>query len=418
MNMKRCCRRALAGLICAAMFLGAAPAAWAEEAPAIIAEQGSGENAADLIKESEEVWLPASTVPADAAALEVGGKSAVLMELSSGKVLFEKNAHEKLAIASVTKVMTLLLVMEAIDKGLIAYEDQVTCSATAASMGGSQIWLKEGEVMTVHELLKAAAVVSANDACAALAEHISGSIEGFVSQMNERAAELGMNDTKFIDCSGLSDDAYSSAYDVALMSRELMKHKKIIEYTTIWMDTLRGGKSQLVNTNKLVRHYNGATGLKTGTTAKAGHCLSATAERDGMGMLAVILGCETTDERFGGARKMLDFGFANYAVYTPKVDASALHPVKVLHGMEPQVEAVADTPVPMLIKKGQEKSVAVATELAEDLEAPVDKGQVIGRIVLTLDGAEAAEYSIRAAADVAELNFRRALERLWFSLVA
>ena len=418
MNMKRCCRRALAGLICAAMFLGAAPAAWAEEAPAIIAEQGSGENAADLIKESEEVWLPASTVPADAAALEVGGKSAVLMELSSGKVLFEKNAHEKLAIASVTKVMTLLLVMEAIDKGLIAYEDQVTCSATAASMGGSQIWLKEGEVMTVHELLKAAAVVSANDACAALAEHISGSIEGFVSQMNERAAELGMNDTKFLDCSGLSDDAYSSAYDVALMSRELMKHKKIIEYTTIWMDTLRGGKSQLVNTNKLVRHYNGATGLKTGTTAKAGHCLSATAERDGMGMLAVILGCETTDERFGGARKMLDFGFANYAVYTPKVDASALHPVKVLHGMEPQVEAVADTPVPMLIKKGQEKSVAVATELAEDLEAPVYKGQVIGRIVLTLDGAEAAEYSIRAAADVAELNFRRALERLWFALVA
>ena len=418
MNMKRCCRRALAGLICAAMVLGAAPAAWAEEAPAIIAEQGSGENAADLIKDSEEVWLPASTVPADAAALEVGGKSAVLMELSSGKVLFEKNAHEKLAIASVTKVMTLLLVMEAIDKGLIAYEDQVTCSATAASMGGSQIWLKEGEVMTVHELLKAAAVVSANDACAALAEHISGSIEGFVSQMNERAAELGMNDTKFLDCSGLSDDAYSSAYDVALMSRELTKHKKIVEYTTIWMDTLRGGKSQLVNTNKLVRHYNGATGLKTGTTAKAGHCLSATAERDGMGMLAVILGCETTDERFGGARKMLDFGFANYAVYTPKVDASALHPVKVLHGMEPQVEAVADTPVPMLIKKGQEKSVAVATELAEDLEAPVYKGQVIGRIVLTLDGAEAAEYSIRAAADVAELNFRRALERLWFALVA
>jgi len=190
--------------------------------------------------------------------------------------------------------------MEALDQGRITLEDPVTCSDVAASMGGSQIWLEPGEIMTVHELLKAAAVVSANDACAALAEHISGSIEGFVSEMNTRAAELGMNDTLFLDCSGLSDDAYSSAYDVALMSRELMKHKKITEYTTIWMDTLRDGKSQLVNTNKLVRHYSGATGLKTGTTSKAGHCLSATAQRDGLELVAVILGCETTDERFGG----------------------------------------------------------------------------------------------------------------------
>lgn len=244
-----------------------------EKIPDIIIDTESGETAAELMKEDEnEVWLPVDTVPADASSLEVGGKSAVLIELSSGKILFEKNAHEKLAIASVTKIMTLLLVMEAIDGGQITLEEPVTCSATAASMGGSQIWLKEGEVMSVHELVKAAAVVSANDACAALAEHISGSIESFVQQMNARAAELGMNDTLFLDCSGLSDDAYSSAYDVALMSRELMKHDKITEYTTIWMVPC-GTANHSWSTPISWFAYTGATGLKTGTTQKAGHAL-------------------------------------------------------------------------------------------------------------------------------------------------
>ncbi len=375
------------------------------EPPGLITDESDGESAVSLIQEGEEEWIATGTVPTDAGALEVGGKGAVLMELSSGQVLFEKNPHEKLPIASVTKIMTLLLVMEALDSGQITLEEPVSCSATAASMGGSQIWLEEGEVMSVSELIKAAAVVSANDACAALAEHISGSIESFVAKMNERAAELGMADTQFLDCSGLSDDAYSSAYDVALMSRELMKHKKITEYTTIWMDSLRDGKSQLVNTNKLVRHYKGATGLKTGTTQKAGHCLAATAERDGMGLVAVTLGCATTDERFGGARKMLDFGFANYSIYTPPIDQEQLQPVPVLHGVEPSVAPQAAAPSPILLKKGQEKGVSVIVELAENLEAPVVEGQAIGSISVKLDDQEIASYPITASSGVPPITF-------------
>ena len=407
-------KKCLAGLLCGILLTGQAAAAGA---PALITDEEEGQTAAELLKEDTPAWVTTDTLPAAGAALEIGGKSAVLMELSSGKVLYEKNPHEKLAIASVTKIMTLLLVMEALDSDIIKIDEPVTCSATAASMGGSQIWLEQGEVMTVHELLKAAVIVSANDACAALAEHIAGSIEGFVENMNARAAELGMNDTLFLDCSGLSDDAYSSAYDVALMSRELMKHEKITEYTTVWMDTLRGGKSQLVNTNKLVRHYSGATGLKTGTTAKAGHCLSATAAKNGMGLCAVILGCATTDERFGGARKMLDYGFANYAVYTPEVDVSGLTPVKVLRGVEKQVSPAADAPQPQLIKKGQEKNMVCETELAGDLEAPVVKGQVIGRIVLKLNGEEVSSYAIRASEDVARMTFGRAFSTLLSALL-
>lgn len=416
--MKRL-KKGLACLLCLALLLPNVLWAVAEEPPLLIAEEGSGESAEELLQESaDDVWLPVDTVPTEAAALEVGGKSAILMDQTSGTVLFEKNAHEKLAIASVTKIMTLLLVMEALDQGRITLEDPVTCSDVAASMGGSQIWLEPGEIMTVHELLKAAAVVSANDACAALAEHISGSIEGFVSEMNTRAAELGMNDTLFLDCSGLSDDAYSSAYDVALMSRELMKHKKITEYTTIWMDTLRDGKSQLVNTNKLVRHYSGATGLKTGTTSKAGHCLSATAQRDGLELVAVILGCETTDERFGGARKMLDYGFANYTIYTPEIDTSALTPVPVLRGLAETVTPTVDLPSAFLIKKGQEKNVSCSLELAEDLEAPVYEGQVIGSISLVLAGEEIARYDVHAAEAVDRLKTGNAFMLLLEALLA
>lgn len=416
--MKRL-KKGLACLLCLALLLPNALWAAAEEPPLLIVEEGSGESAEELIQESaDDVWLPVDTVPTEAAALEVGGKSAILMDQTSGTVLFEKNAHEKLAIASVTKVMTLLLVMEALDQGRITLEDPVTCSDVAASMGGSQIWLEPGEIMTVHELLKAAAVVSANDACAALAEHISGSIEGFVAEMNTRAAELGMNDTLFLDCSGLSDDAYSSAYDVALMSRELMKHEKITEYTTIWMDTLRDGKSQLVNTNKLVRHYTGATGLKTGTTSKAGHCLSATAQRDGLGLIAVILGCETTDERFGGARKMLDYGFANYTIYTPEIDTTALTPVPVLRGLAETVTPSVELPSAFLIKKGQEKNVSCSLELAEDLEAPVYEGQVIGSISLVLDGEEIAQYDVHAAEAVDRLKTGNAFMLLLEALLA
>lgn len=409
-------RRFLAALGCAALAAGWCAAA-AEEPPAILYDASDGVTAAELMEEPAEEWV-STAAPADAGSLDVGGKGAVLMELSSGQVLYEKNSHEKVPIASVTKIMTLLLVMEALDARQISLEDPVSCSDVAASMGGSQIWLEPGEVMSVHELIKAAAVVSANDACAALAEHISGSIESFVARMNERAAELGMADTQFLDCSGLSDDAYSCAHDVALMSRELMKHKKITEYTTIWMDTLRDGKSQLVNTNKLVRHYKGATGLKTGTTQKAGHCLSATAERDGMGLVAVILGCATTDERFGGARKMLDYGFANYSVYTPQVDASLLKPVPVLRGVEPEVAPETVPLDPLLIKKGQEKEMETAVELAADLEAPVLKGQVIGEVILKLGEEKLASYPICAAAEVPRISFGVALRWLLAALCA
>ncbi len=253
--------------------------------------------------------------------------------------------------------MTLLLIMEAVDTGAITYQDMVTCSAYAASMGGSQIWLEEGETMSVDDMLKAICVVSANDCCAAMAEYLAGSVESFVARMNQKASELGMDDTKFVDCSGLSDDGYSCAYDVALMSRALMRYSDITRYTTIWMDSLRGGKSQLVNTNKLVRFYSGITGLKTGTTSTAGHNLSATAERDGLRLAAVILGCSTTADRFDGARKMLDYGFANYGVYTPAIDEAELTPVKVLRGTAPTVEVTADPPQSLLVKKGQEKSI-------------------------------------------------------------
>lgn len=405
-------RRGLAAFGCAALLAGWGGTALAEEAAAVITDTSDGATAAELLAENEEEWVPTAAAPAEPGALKVGGKGAVLMDLSSGKILFEQNARNRVPIASVTKVMTLLLVMEALDAGQITLEEPVTCSAEAASMGGSQIWLEPGETMSVHELIKAAAVVSANDACAALAEHISGSIESFVALMNQRAAELGMTDTRFLDCSGLSDDAYSCAGDVAQMSRELMKHEAIRNYTTIWMDTLRGGKSQLVNTNKLVRHYNGATGLKTGTTQKAGHCLAATAERDGFGLVAVILGCATTDERFGGARKMLDYGFANYSIFTPTVDPSLLAPVPVLRGVEEQVEVELEPVQSLLVKKGEEKAVELTVDLAADLEAPVLKGQVVGEVALKLHGEKAASYAVCAAREIPRVNFGLALQWL------
>ncbi|HHV51342.1 MAG TPA: D-alanyl-D-alanine carboxypeptidase [Clostridiales bacterium] len=414
----------LAAVVCAAFIMAAAPYALAEEAVTtqskkIIIDTESGETEKELLSDSIPAWAAGEpSVPANADAIEIGGKSAVLIELSSGQVLYEKNPHERLPIASVTKIMTMLLIMEAVDSGLITLNDNVTCSSFAASMGGSQIWLEPGEIMTVDDLLKAIAVVSANDACVMMAEYICGSMEGFVQKMNERAAELGMHNTLFKDCTGLDDTAYSSAYDVALMSRELMKHKQVTKYTTIWMDTLRNGESQLVNTNKLIRFYQGATGLKTGTTSKAGHNLSATAERNGMGLAAVILGCKTSDERFGGARKLLDYGFANYSVYTPKVEEGSLKPVKVLRGVEPAVDSVMDELQPLLIKKGQEKGITQSLTLAGDLEAPVYKGQVIGELVLMIEGNVAAKYDVYAAKDVPRLGFFQAFIRIFLALIS
>lgn len=410
--MRQNIRRALAALSCAVL-LGTHGIAAAAKGNYIY---DAADGVASPATEDDKKWAPTAAAVSEAA-LSVGGKSAVLMEQATGAVLFEKNSHEKLPIASVTKIMTLLLVAEAIDGGIIKLDETVTASATAASMGGSQIWLEQGEQMTVDELLKAATIVSANDACAALAEHLCGSIDSFVARMNERAAQLGMKDTKFLDCSGLSDDAYSSAHDVALMARELMRHTLIQKYTTVWMDTLRDGKSQLVNTNKLVRHYTGTTGLKTGTTQKAGHCLCATATRNGISFVAVILGCATTDERFGGARAMLDYGFAHYALYTPVPDAAQLHPVAVRHGTAATVTVKADAAQPLLLAKGQERQVVPSVELSEELEAPVEAGQIIGTWRLSLDNKVVAEIPLRAEQSVGKMGLFCAFGRLLGALI-
>ena len=320
-----------------------------------------------------------------AAAPEVEAGAAVLMERETGTVLYESHSHDKLEPASVTKIMTLLLVMEAIDGGTVRLEDVITVSSSAAAMGGSQVYLKEGEQMTVDELLKAVAVVSANDAAVALAEHLAGSEAAFVERMDRRAAELGMKDTNFVNCTGLPAAGHlTSAYDIALMSRALMAHPKIRDYTTIWMDTIRGGQFQLSNTNKLVRFYSGCTGLKTGSTDSALYCLSATAEREGMELIAVVLKSPTSQKRFDGARALLDYGFANYTLLDVGPD-EAIPPVEVRLGEVEQVQPILGQSGRILVEKAQLDQVTTQVRLAEDVEAPVEQGQKLGEVV---DGEE------------------------------
>jgi len=348
----------------------------------------------------------------EVSALSVNAKSAVLMDMTSGTVLFEQNSHEALPIASVTKVMTLLLVMEAIDSGRLRYDEVVTASSRAASMGGSQIWLEENEQMTVEELLKAAVIVSANDACAALAEHLCGTLEAFTAAMNERAVALGATDTRFVDCSGLDDTGMSSAHDLALMSRELMlRHPAIQNYTTVWMDSLRGGQSELVNTNRLVRFYNGATGLKTGTTSAAGCCLAATAERDGLKLVSVVLGAPSSNDRFNGARNLLDYGFATYAQYVPPAEALVCEPIKVLHGTQKRVEVTPPAVSGISVLKSILGDIKVRAECAADLEAPVEAGQTVGDIIVYTDEQELARYPLTAACEVPRMSFGKAFCR-------
>ena len=320
------------------------------------------------------------------AALEVAGKSAVLMDVETGTVMYESNAHEPLAPASVTKVMTMLLIMEAIDSGRIRWEDTVTASETAAAKGGSQIYLKVGETMSVSDMVKSIAVSSANDCACAMAEHLAGSEAAFVERMNERAKELGMNDTNFVNCTGLDDAPESaehrtSAYDIALMSRELLKnHPDIKKYTTIWMDTVRSGAFGLANTNKMVRFYSGCTGLKTGYTSGAGYCLSSSAERDGMELIAVVMGSETSQTRFAACKSMLDYGFANFAVYTPAVQENMSVPVTL--GKAGTVRAVPAEASALLVEKAQLSSVRSDFVLEERVDAPVSKGQRLGTLTV------------------------------------
>lgn len=351
--------------------------------------------------------------------LDVKAKSYVLMDVSNGKLLLGNNEHERLYPASVTKIMTLLLVIERIDSGKLSLEDKVTASTAAAGKGGSQIWLKEGETMTVDELLRAAAIGSANDACTALAEHIAGSEEGFVKLMNARANELEMKDTNFENCTGLDDDTenhLTSAYDIALMSRELLSHERIQNYTTVWMDSLRSGATELVNTNKLVRFYKGTTGLKTGTTSKAGHCISASAMRKNLHLIAVVLGAENSTDRFEGAKALLNYGFANYETVTPNFDSSLITDVNVIKGIEQSVTPQVEKVLPMTLETGTGAKIQPKINLALSVEAPVEKGQVLGTLEFEIDGNVIASYNIVSPVEIRKINFGDMLIRLLRSL--
>ena len=353
---------------------------------------------------------------ANAASLEVEAKSALLMDVATGTILYEQNAHDALAPASVTKVMTMLLIMEAIDSGKIGWGDTVTVSESAAAKGGSQVYLKVGETMSVEEMLKSIAVSSANDCACAMAEHLCGSEAAFAEAMNTRAKELGMEDTHFVNCTGLDDgeDAAShktSAHDIALMSRELLKnHPDITRFTTIWMDTIRGGAFGLSNTNKMVRFYNGCTGLTTGFTQGAGYCLSASAERDGLQLIAVVMGCETSQKRFAACKSMLDYGFANFALIQPEIPESAGVPVKL--GVADTVNAVPAQDGSMLIDKGQKSLVTTQVQLDPEVTAPVSQGQRLGTMTVKAGEQILAEIPMVAETAVEKLTFGQMYLRL------
>ena len=343
-----------------------------------------------------------------AAEPEVAAKSAVLMDVETGTMLSEQNAHEPLAPASVTKVMTMLLIMEAIDSGKISWEDMVTASEAAAAKGGSQVYLKVGETMTVSDMVKSIAVSSANDCACAMAEHLAGSEAAFVEQMNTKAKELGMNDTKFVNCTGLDDDPNAkehrtSAYDIALMSRELLKnHPDIKKYTTIWMDTVRGGAFGLSNTNKMVRFYSGCTGLKTGFTSGAGYCLSASAQREGLELIAVVMGSETSKDRFAACKSLLDYGFANFALYTPALQEGASVPVRL--GVQESVGAVPGGAVALLVDKAQRGSITTEIDLEESVTAPVSRGQRLGELTVKAGEQVLSRVPLVAETEVVRLN--------------
>ena len=342
------------------------------------------------------------------AAPEVAAKSAFLMDVATGTVLHEVNAHEKLPPASVTKVMTMLLIMEAIADGRLGWDDMVTASETAASKGGSQIYLKEGETMSVTDMLKSIAVSSANDCACAMAEHLCGSEEAFVEKMNQRAQELGMEDTHFVNCTGLDDgpagkEHLTSAHDIAIMSRQLLKyHPEITKFTTIWMDTVRDGQFGLSNTNKLVRFYDGATGLKTGFTSAAGYCLSASAKREEMTLVAVVMGAATSKDRFNACKALLDYGFANYCLVQPEAEILSV-PVKL--GQEKQVRAIPGQDTQLLIEKAQKSSISTTTELEEQVLAPVSKGQRLGTMTIRSGEQVLAEIPLVAEQTVAKRTF-------------
>lgn len=359
-------------------------------------------------------------LPVRAAGPEVNARAALLMEKSTGQVLYEANAHAPLELASVTKVMTMLLIMEALDAGTITKETKVPVSATAAGMGGSQVYMEEGEEFSVHDMLKAIAVASGNDACVAMAEYLAGSESAFVEKMNARAAELGMTNTTFRNACGLDTEGHlSTARDVAILSRYLLNTcPELLHYTGIWTDSLRNGQTQLVNTNKLLRRYSGITGLKTGTTSGAGVCISASATRDGLTLIAVVLGSPSSADRFHSATTLLDYGFANYA--------AAPLPALPERPLELAVKGSAEDSVPLdyaalpetiLIEKGTASALRAELTLPEELEAPVEKGRTVGKVSIFQDDTLLNEYEVKAAADAPLLTFGGALELLWQCLL-
>ena len=358
--------------------------------------------------------LSAFLLPVQAAELELEAPSAILMDAATGTVLYEQNAHERLAPASVTKVMTLLLVMEALDSGKITWNDMVTASDTAAAKGGSQVYLEPGEQMSMDEMLKSVVVSSANDCATALAEHVAGSESAFVEMMNARAQELGMADTHFVNCTGLDDgpdasEHLTSAYDIALMSRALLSHDAIRNYTTIWMDTVRGGQFGLSNTNKLVRFYDGTTGLKTGFTSGAGYCLSASAMRDGLELIAVVMHCESSAGRFSSAKALLDHGFANYALVQPEFTPE---PVPIRLGAQDSLCPVVEKPAPVLVDKAMRSDIRQEVELLPEITAPVTAGQQLGTLKIYAGNEVLSSIPLVAPETVERLSFWDLTKRL------
>ena len=368
-------------------------------------------------------YEPTSNIDADKGNfLELDCGSAILIEQNTGEVLYKHNEHEKLRPASVTKVMTILLIMESIANGTLKYEDKIPCSEHAASMGGSQIWLDTNEELTVDEMLKAICVVSANDCTVAMAEKIGGSEENFVNMMNEKAKNLGMNDTTFKNCHGIDEDGHvTSAYDIALMSKELLvNYPEITNYTTIYMDTLRGGESELVNTNKLVRNYAGATGLKTGSTSLALFNLSASATKEGLSLIGVIMKAPTSKERFSCARKLLDYGFSNYKYETLANENDFVKEVYVQKGTKDKVNLVYDRSVGKMTKKNETDNIDTVVEIKEEVIAPVNKGEVIGKVKFVRGNDTIGEVNLIAEAEVKKQSFGNMVIEVykkWFNLM-
>lgn len=338
----------------------------------------------------------------------IKAESVILMNMDTGKVLLKQNEYEHLSPASVTKIMTILLVLEALDSGKITLNDKVSASENAVAMGGSQIWLEVGEMMTVDELLKATVIASANDACTALGEYVAGSSAGFVKMMNERAAELGLKNTNFENCTGLDDTTknhYSCAYDLAVISSQVMKHKLILNYSTVWLDSLRGGKTELNNTNKLVNTYNGITGLKTGTTSNAGFCVAATATRDNMNLVAVVLNAKTSEDRFDTAKYLLDYGFANYKLFKPEIDSDKITSVKVINGIEKNIVPVYNEGTAIVVENTNAE-YTYEYKLNESAQAPISKGDVLGVINVSNGNDVVATIDLVSPRDVDTISMK------------